>query len=86
MLQGTPMVKEAKSFKKILNDFVMATGIEVSLTKSNILFFYTDISIQRNLTKILSFQREQLPTKYLGIPLTDKPLNKVVWEPVTNKL
>eukprot|EP00253_Pinus_taeda_P036151 PITA_36151 len=24
--------------------------------------------------------------KYLGIPLTDKPLSKEVWEPVTNKL
>eukprot|EP00253_Pinus_taeda_P002127 PITA_02127 len=32
------------------------------------------------------FQRDQLPSKYLGIPLTDKPLSKAVWEPVINKL
>eukprot|EP00253_Pinus_taeda_P015855 PITA_15855 len=31
-------------------------------------------------------QREQLPSKYLGIPLTDKPLSKKVWEPIINKL
>jgi len=86
MLQGTSMVKEAKVFKQILNEFAMAVGTEVSLTKSKIFFFNTDIAIQRNLTRILGFQREQLPTKYLGIPLMEKPLKKEVWEPFTNKL
>eukprot|EP00253_Pinus_taeda_P029050 PITA_29050 len=42
--------------------------------------------IQRNITRILGFQRDQLPSKYLGIPLTDKPLSKEVWEPIINKL
>ena len=86
MLQGIPTVKEAKAFKQILNDFAMAAGTEVSLTKSKVFFFNTDIAIQRNLTRILGFQRDQLPSKYLGIPLTDKPLSKGVWEPVINKL
>ena len=45
-----------------------------------------DISIQRNLSKILGFQRDSLPMKYLGIPLTRKPLHKDIWEPVLNKL
>eukprot|EP00253_Pinus_taeda_P014375 PITA_14375 len=34
----------------------------------------------------LRFQRDNLPSKYLGSPLTDKPLSKEVWESVTNKL
>jgi len=55
MLQGTPTVKEAKAFKQILNDFAMAAGTEVSLTKSKIFFFNTDIAIQRNLSRILGF-------------------------------
>lgn len=86
MLQGTPTVKEAKAFKKILSDLAMATGTEVSLTKSKIFFFNMDISIQRNMPKILGFQRESFPAKYLGVPLTDKPLHKEIWEPVLNKL
>ena len=45
-----------------------------------------DISIQRHLSRILGFQRDHLPSKYLGMPLTDKPLSKEVWELVTNKL
>jgi len=64
----------------------MATGMKVSLTKSNVLFFNTDISIQRHLSRTLAFQRDHLPCKYLGMPLTRKPLRKEVWESVTNKL
>ena len=56
MLQGTPTVKEAKAFKQILSEFAMAMGIEVSLTKSKIFFFNIDISIQRNLSRILGFK------------------------------
>lgn len=86
MLHSTPMVKEAKAFKQILNGFSLVAGIEVSLTKSKKLFFNTNIAIQRNLTRILKFQRDQLPSKYLGIPLIEKPLSKEFCEPMKNKL
>eukprot|EP00253_Pinus_taeda_P032083 PITA_32083 len=81
MLQGIPMDKEAKYFKQILNDFAMVTGTEVSIEKSEVFLFNTDIAIQRNLTRIIGFQRDQLPSKYLGISLTDKPLCRGVWKP-----
>eukprot|EP00253_Pinus_taeda_P002045 PITA_02045 len=86
MLQGTPTIKEAKAFKQILSEFARAAGTEVSLTKSKIFFFNTDILIQRSLSRILGFQRETLPVKYLGVPLTDKSFHKDIWEPVLNKL
>ena len=74
MLQGIPMVKEALTYKQILGDFAMATGMEVNLSKSKIFFFNTNIAIQRNISIILGFQRDFLPSKYLGVPLTAKPL------------
>ena len=86
MLQGTPTIKEAKAFKQILSEFSRVAGTKVSLTKSKIFFFNTDISIQRNISRILGIQIDHLPSKYLGMPLTDKPLSKEVWESVTNKL
>jgi len=86
MLQGIPSVKEAKAFKKILYEFALAAGTKVSLAKSEIFFFNTDISIQRNLSRILGFQRDSLPSKYLGVPLINKPERKDIWEDVTNKL
>jgi len=58
MLQGIPTVREAKEIKRILNDFSMVAGIELSLNESKVFFFNTNIVIQRNITKILGFQRE----------------------------
>eukprot|EP00253_Pinus_taeda_P010040 PITA_10040 len=61
MLQGIPTVKEALSYKQILRDFSMASGLEVNLSKSKYFFFNTHIAIQRNIARILGFQRELLP-------------------------
>ena len=45
MLQGIPTVKEALSYKQILDDFAKATGMEVNLTKSKVFFFNIHIAI-----------------------------------------
>ena len=45
MLQGLPTVQEASSYKKILNLFALASGMEVNLSKSKIFFFNTNIAI-----------------------------------------
>lgn len=39
-----------------------------------------------NISRIMGFQRDSLPSKYLGIPLTAKPLHKSIWEPMISKL
>eukprot|EP00253_Pinus_taeda_P035275 PITA_35275 len=72
MLQGIPTVKEAKAFKQIWNDSAMVVGTEVSLDKPKFFVYNTDIAIQRNLTRILWFQRFQLPSKYLYRQTSEK--------------
>eukprot|EP00253_Pinus_taeda_P025483 PITA_25483 len=42
--------------------------------------------ILKDFSMASGFQREVLPSKYLGVPLTTKPLHKSIWEPVINKL
>lgn len=86
MLQGIPTVKEALAYNQILKEFSMATGMEVNLSKSNIFFLNTNISIQRNISRILGFQKDSLATKYLGILLIARPMHKSIWELVLNKL
>lgn len=86
MLQGIPTVKEASAYNQILKEFSMATCMEVNLSKSKIFFLNTNIAIQRNISRILGFQRDFLPIKYLGIPLTARPMHKSIWELVLNKL
>eukprot|EP00253_Pinus_taeda_P019258 PITA_19258 len=86
MLQGIPTVKEALTYKQILKDFTKASGLEFNLSKSKIFFLNTHIAIQRNISRILGFQRDSLPSKYMGVPLTAKPLHKSIWESVISKL
>lgn len=45
MLQGIPKAKEASAYKYILDALSQASGMEVNLCKSKILFFDTNISI-----------------------------------------
>jgi hypothetical protein len=86
LLHGTPMVKESKAFKIILEDFGEASGVEINHSKSMIYFFNTNPTIQCNLANIQGFERKMLPTKYLGIPLMDRAYTKAMWEGVINKL
>jgi hypothetical protein len=80
LLHGTPTVKEAKAYKRILEDFGEALGEEINHSKSMIYLFNTNPTIQRNLSNILGFERKTLPTKYLGIPLMDRACKNVAWE------
>jgi len=86
MLQGIPRVKEATTYKKVLNLFALASRTEVNLSKSKIFFFNTNIVVKKNISKIMGFQRDSLPSKYLGVPLTTKPILKSIWEPLINNL
>jgi hypothetical protein len=51
-----------------------------------IYFFNTSPTIQRNLANIMGFERKNILTKYLGIPLTDITCKMETWEGVINKL
>jgi hypothetical protein len=86
LLHGMPMVKEAKAYKQILDEFGEASGVEINHSKSMIFFFNTNPAIQRNLANILGFECKSIPTKYLGIPLIDKAYKLSTWEGIVNKL
>lgn len=44
------------------------------------------MAMQTHLARILGFQKSLFPSKYLGVPLTDKPLTCSNWEPLITKL
>jgi hypothetical protein len=86
LLHGTPTVKEAKAYKRILENFQKSLGAEIDHSKSMIYFFNTNPAIQRNLANILGFEHKTIKMKYLGIPLMDKACKMATWEGVINKL
>eukprot|EP00253_Pinus_taeda_P020855 PITA_20855 len=60
--------------------------MEINHAKSKFFFFNTHLAIQKHLTGILGFKRSNLPSKYLGAPLTSKPWQKHHWESTLAKL
>lgn len=82
MLHGTSTVKEALAFKKILDLFSKASGMEINISKSTIFFFNTHLAIQKYLSSMLGFRRGSITLRYLGAPLTNKPWQKIRWEKI----
>jgi hypothetical protein len=80
MLMATPTVKEALKIKQVLQDFSDASGMCINKEKSQLFFFNTPQPIQCHLTRILGYQQCKLPSKYLGVPLTENSLKKKAWE------
>lgn len=81
-----PIEKEALSFKAILSDFFVVYGTSINQEKSKLFFFNSPSSIQGNIPRILEFQRSNLPSRYLDVPLTDKPLARSTWEALIIKM
>jgi len=86
MLMAHPTVQEARELKSILSLFVEASGMENNPRKSSIYFFNTPLTSQRNIARILGFQVGTLPTKYLGIPLSDTTIRQASWQDLLDKL
>lgn len=86
LLMGLPTAKEASSFKTILSDLSAASGTSINQETSKLFFFNTPLPIRRNIARILDFPISTLPSKYLRVPLTNRPLAHVTWEALINKL
>ena len=79
ILMGHPSVQEERSFKTSLVTFAKASGLEVNMEKSHIFFFNSPLITQRNIERILGFQKGRLTSKYLGVPLSQKIIRQASW-------
>jgi hypothetical protein len=75
-LMGEPTLWEARTMKTILNDFVAASSTSINESKSQIFLFNTPLRIQLNISQELGFHRSSLPTRYLGIQLSNNSLRQ----------
>jgi len=86
MLFGHPLTQEAKALKKIISLFSEAFGTSINASKSQLFFFNTPASTQRNITRNLGFSIAMLPSKYLGAPLLDSALKHASWRTLLDKM
>lgn len=86
LLMGLPSIKEVASFMSILSDFSATSSTSINPLKSKLFFFNTLFPIYRNISRFLTIPISSLPSTYLGVPLTDRPLSRATWENLLNKL
>lgn len=61
MLQGIPTGKEVLGYKQILNDFAMAIGMEVNLTKSIFFSLTPTLPFREMFLEFLAFKESPSP-------------------------
>ena len=86
MLMGHPSVQEARAFKSCLVTFAKASGLEVNPEKSQLFFFNSSLTTQRNIGRILGFHKGRLPTKYLGVPLSHNLIRHASWQDLVDRV
>ena len=77
MLFGKALGQEARVIKNCLNTFLTTSGLEVNNKKSQIFFFNTRPITKHNIYCILDSYEGNIPSKYLGAPLSDSMLRNV---------
>jgi hypothetical protein len=70
---------EAAKLCTILSDFSDASGTTFNLEKSHLFFFNMPTTVQRHISHLLDIPRCSLPSKYLGLPLTDSVAHNTSW-------
>ncbi|XP_057837496.2 uncharacterized protein LOC131047714 [Cryptomeria japonica] len=68
-LAGDASAREARVIRRTLDDYEQAFGQRVNWFKSEIFFFNTEPTKQREICRILGMRLGNLLSKYLGIPL-----------------
>eukprot|EP00253_Pinus_taeda_P013020 PITA_13020 len=86
MLFGHSSSQEAKAFKSLFSLFSEASSTSINASKSQLFFFNTPVSTQRNIARILGFSIAVLPSKYLGAPLMASALKHASWRMLLDKL
>jgi hypothetical protein len=86
MLMGVPIARESQAIKKVLENFMEASGMSINLLKSQIFFFNNPLAIQFPVSRIMGFSRSSLLSKYLGVPLLDSAISNAPWEDLLTKL
>lgn len=78
LLMGHPSIQEALKLKKILDNFVVASGTDFNKIKITNIFLQHPQAIQIHIPHPLVFKNSSLPSKYLGASLTANPLRILV--------
>ena len=74
-----------KELHKCFTEFSQASGLQANLNKSSIYCGGVQKEVRQQIVQQLGYTIEELPFKYLGVPLSSKKLNTIQWYPLIDK-
>jgi hypothetical protein len=77
-----PSTQEARAVKEILHIFGLATELHTNLAKCSVTDIYGGNKILSEIVSILGCQVKPFPLKYLGLPLSTRPIPKAHYQSI----
>jgi hypothetical protein len=81
-----PSVQEARAVKEILRIFGAASGLQTNLAKCSVTPIYGGEDVIDQVVQILGCQVQPFPIKYLGLPLSTRPIPKASYQMVVEQV
>ena len=84
MIDGSD--KLIRNLKLILYCFEWLTSLKINFHKSEVFVFGVPREEKEEMSNMLNCLLEELPLKYMGIPISDQHLAMGVFSPITQKI
>ena len=75
-----------KAMQLCFSQFSQASGLQANLSKSSMYFGGVEQDVKNQMVHQLGYNMEELPFKYLGVPLSTKKMTVMQWYPLIEKI
>ena len=78
-------LESVKAIQLCFSHFSQASGLQANLNKRSIYCGGVQMEVRRQISQQLGYNMEELPFKYLGVPLSTRKMSVVQWYPLLDK-
>ncbi|XP_069147459.1 uncharacterized protein [Solanum lycopersicum] len=79
-------LESVKAIQLCFSQFSQASGLQANLSKSSIYCGGVKKEVRNQIVQQLGYNMEELPFKYLGVPLSTKKMTMMQWYPLIEKI
>ena len=79
-------LESVKPIQLCFSQFSQASGLHANLNKSSIYCGGVQKEVKQQIVQQLGYNMEELPFKYLGVPLSTKKMSVLQWYPLIEKI
>ena len=75
-----------KAIQMCFSQFSQASGLQANLSKSSIYCEGVQQEVKQQIMQQLGYRMDEIPFKYLGVPLSSKKMSVMQWYPLIEKI